>query len=66
MSRSCYGFSMLMHQLRVFCLFFSLIASKFPDDIRDGDLDEKDKEEGQKNTEEDLTSGVDICMIKKI
>lgn len=66
MSRSCYGFSVLMHQFWAFCLFFSLVASKFPDDVRDGDLDEKDKEEGQENTEEDLTSGVDICMIKKV
>lgn len=66
MFSSCYGFGMLMHQLRPFCMFFSLVASKFPDDVRDGNLDEKDKEDSEEDTEEDLTSGVDVCMIKKV
>ena len=66
MFTSFYGFDMLVHHPWTFCLFFSLVASKFSDDIRDGDLDEKDNEDGHENAEENLSSGVDICMIKKI
>ena len=66
MLASCYRFGMLVHHLRGFGLFFSLVASKFPYYVWGADFDEKDKEDGQENAEQDLAGSINIRMVKKI
>lgn len=57
---------MFLHQFRGFGLPLSLISSKFPQQVRDADFDEKDKKDCQKNAKEDLASSINISMIKQI